>query len=221
MLLLGCFRPATINGLRAFGSTTAEWCLFLQEKGMGAAEQGPGVALERFRDYLRLLARLQIEPQLRAKLDPSDLVQQTLLKAHQALGGFRGRTAAEQAAWLRQILARTLANAIRDLGRAKRDVALERSLEASIGDSSSRLEAWLVADQSSPSQRAERNEQLLQLADALASLPDVQREVLLLRHCQGWSVADIGKHLGRSRPAVASLLRRGLQQVRKQLHGTE
>src|SRR5262252_5756989 len=155
---------------------------------MGLAAGSPGEALERYRDYLRLLARLQIEPRLQAKLDPSDLVQQTLLKAHQAVEQFRGRTAAEQAAWLRQILANTLANAIRDFGRAKRDVTLERSLETALADSSARLEAWLVTKEPSPSQQAERNEQFLQLADQLAGLPEIQREVLLLRHCQGWSL---------------------------------
>jgi RNA polymerase sigma-70 factor (ECF subfamily) len=180
-------------------------------------EGGSTVPLEQFREYLRLLARMQIEPRLQAKVDPSDLVQQTLLKAHQAVEQFRGRTAAEQAAWLRQILANTLANAIRDFARAKRDVNLERSLEAGLADSSARLEAWLIAPGASPSQQAERNEQLLRLADELARLPEAQREVLLLRHCQGWSLAEIGAHLGRTRASVASLLRRGLQQLRGHL----
>src|SRR6266567_797383 len=101
---------------------------------MATAAEGPAGPLERFRDYLRLLARLQLDTRLQGKLDPSDLVQQTLLKAHQGLGQFRGRSTAEQAAWLRQILANTLANAVRDLARAKRDVALERSLESSLAD---------------------------------------------------------------------------------------
>lgn len=184
---------------------------------MGPGEEAPGAALARFRDYLRLLARLQIDPRLQGKLDPSDLVQQTLLKAYQSLDQFRGRTDAEKAAWLRQILANTLANAVRDLGRAKRDVALERSLEESLAASSARLEAWLVAEQSSPSEQAERNEQLLQLADGLAGLPEPQREVLLLRHCQGWGLSEIAAHLGRTRAAVASLLRRGLKQLREHM----
>jgi RNA polymerase sigma-70 factor (ECF subfamily) len=188
---------------------------------MGLAAGSPGEALERYRDYLRLLARLQIDTRLQSKLDPSDLVQQTLLKAYQARNQFRGQTPAEEAAWLRQILARTLANAVRDLARAKRDITLERSLETGLEDSSARLEAWLVADEATPSQQAERNEQLLRLAETLATLPEIQREVLLLRHCQGWSLADISKHLGRSRAAVASLLRRGLKQLRQHLQRGE
>src|SRR5947209_12626109 len=98
---------------------------------------------ERFRSYLLLLARMQLGARLRAKLDPSDLVQQTLLDAHRQRAQFRGSTSTEMAAWLRQMLACNLADALRGFGRAKRDVGRERSLEAAVDESSARLEAWL------------------------------------------------------------------------------
>ena len=75
---------------------------------------------DRFRSYLRVLAKMQLDERLRSKLDPSDVVQQTLLQAHRALDDFRGGTDAEMAAWLRQILARNLAHSVRDFGRDKR-----------------------------------------------------------------------------------------------------
>ena len=180
-----------------------------------------GRTLERFRSYLRLLARMHLDPRLQAKLDPSDLVQQTFLQAHQARDQFRGTTEAELAAWLRQILARNLAHAVRDLGRARRDVALERSLERALEQSSVRLEAWLTAEASSPSAQAQRNEQVLRLADALAALPESQREAVVLHYWQDWPVGDIARHLGRSPAAVAGLLKRGLKQLRSQLKERE
>ncbi|HZU35323.1 MAG TPA: RNA polymerase sigma factor [Gemmataceae bacterium] len=177
---------------------------------------GPG--LERFRSYLHLLARTQLDGRLRGKVDASDVVQLTLLKAHASLDQFHGHAPAELAGWLRQILVRTLADLVRDFNRARRDVALERSLEAAVEQSSARLEAWLTADQPSPSEQAMHNEQLVRLADALAALPELQRQALVLKHCEGWSLNDIGEHMGRSPAAVASLLRRGLKQLRGQLH---
>ena len=184
---------------------------------MDAQSDTQGKALERFREYLCLLARMRLAPQLQGKLDASDVVQQTLLEALKARGQFRGRTDAEYAAWLRQILARNLSNALRDFGRARRDVSRERSLEAAIDQSSARLEAWLAAEQSSPSQRADKNEQVLRLAEALAAVPADQRTVLELRHLQGWSLAEIASHTRRSPAAVAGLLHRGLKNLRERL----
>jgi RNA polymerase sigma-70 factor (ECF subfamily) len=177
----------------------------------------PAPCLERYRDYLRVLARVQLGSRLQGKLDPSDIVQQTLLKAHEKRDQFRGRSAPELAAWLRRILANTLTDAVRQYGAGGRDLALERSLEAAVEDSSLRLEVWLTVDQSTPSQQVIRQEQLLHLAEALAQLPEDQRAALELQHLQGWSVEDISRHLGRSKSAVGGLLRRGMRRLRELL----
>lgn len=173
--------------------------------------------LEHFRSYLLLLARMRLDRKLQGKLDASDVVQQTMLEAHQALQSFRGENLATQAAWLRQILARNLANAVRDLGRAKRDVKRERSLHTALDESASQLECWLAADQSSPSQRAEKHERALLLAQALANLPQNQREAVVLRHFQGLPLNEIAEQLGCTSAAVTGLLQRGLRNLRKLL----
>jgi RNA polymerase sigma-70 factor (ECF subfamily) len=173
--------------------------------------------LEAFRAYLSLLARLQLGTRLQGKLDASDLVQQTLLQALAGLRGFRGRTDAETAAWLRQILARQMANATRDLGRQRRDLSRQRSLEAALDKSASRLEAFLASDESTPSQKAERNEQVLRLADALAALPKAQGEAVVLHHFEQWTLEEVGRHLDRSPVAVAGLIKRALRSLRLRL----
>lgn len=179
--------------------------------------QASADGLERYRSYLLLLARGRLDQRLRGKLDASDVVQQTLLEAHRDLAQFRGQSSGEMAGWLRQILARNLANAVRDLGRDKRDVARERSLEAALDDSAAHLEGWLAAEQSSPSQQAQKHEQALQLAAALDQLPENQREAVILRHWHGCSLDEIARQLQCSTAAVTGLLQRGLRNLRKHL----
>jgi RNA polymerase sigma-70 factor (ECF subfamily) len=178
------------------------------------AEAG-GRGLERFRDYLRLLAELHLDPLLRGKVDPSDVVQQTLLEAHQSLGQFRGRTEAEMAAWLRKILARNLQDELRKFRTEARDVTRERSLETALERSSSRLEQWLAGEELAPERQAARQEQLLRLTQALDRLPEDQRRAVELKHLWGRSVEAVGREMGRSEAAVAGLLRRGLNRLRQ------
>jgi RNA polymerase sigma-70 factor (ECF subfamily) len=173
--------------------------------------------LEQYREYLHLLARLQVDERLQGKLDPSDVVQETLLKAHAALGQFHGASDAEMAAWLRAILTNTLTDALRRFQARARKVDQERSLQAALEESSSRLEAWLAAEQSSPSEQAIRQEQLLDLAQALAGLPPDQRRALELRYLKGCTVAEVASQMDRTKEAVAKLLLRGLARLRNLL----
>jgi RNA polymerase sigma-70 factor, ECF subfamily len=171
--------------------------------------------VESYQNYLLLLARLQLVPELQGKLDPSDLVQETLLKAHQNRDQFRGRSEGELVAWLRTILAHTLDDAIRKFSR--RPGGRERSLESAVEQSSLRLESILAVEQTSPSQRAIRHEQLIQLANALAILPDDQRQAVELHHLQGLATVDIAQRMNRTVAAVGGLLQRGLRTLRTNL----
>lgn len=174
----------------------------------------PDGQLERYRDYLRMLARGQVGTRLQGKIDSSDLVQQTLLQAYCSRRHFRGQSESELASWLRQILAHSLADALRRFSAGARDVTLERSLEVLLDESSSRLEAWLAADEPSPPVIAQRNEQLLLLANAMAQLPSDQVQAIELHHLRGLPLQEVAIEMGRSKRAVAGLLFRAMRQIR-------
>jgi RNA polymerase sigma-70 factor (ECF subfamily) len=186
--------------------------LLWEEARMTGNAEGTADRLERFRAYLHLLARLQLDPRLRGKVDLSGVVQQTLWEAHQALAPSLPEP--RLARMLRRLLANNLADEVRKGYADKRAVDREQSLEAALERSSIRLGAFLAAEQSSPSERAERNEDLLRLAEALARLPEAQRQAVELHYLRGWSLAEVAEHLGRGKPAVAGLLHRGLDKLR-------
>ena len=142
-----------------------------------ARHRAPGALdrlLESYRNYLRLLARTGIDASLRGKADPSDLVQETLIKAHQHFDQFQGQTEAELVAWLRRILTRNLADRVRRFKAAgARAVGREQSLDDVLGASLRVLLELVTPNGHSPSQSAQRRELSIILADALTELaPD-------------------------------------------------
>jgi RNA polymerase sigma-70 factor (ECF subfamily) len=170
---------------------------------------------ERYRDLLCMLARqIQLDPRLRRRFDSSDVVQETLLKATQNLEQFRGGSEAELVKWLQEIMQNTVADAMRRARAQKRDVAQEEAIAVAVNESSTRLRNWLVAPDSSPSQRAERKEELLRVAAALAKLPEDQRDVVILRDSLDTPIRTIAEQLGRTEKAVAGLLLRGRRKLR-------
>ena len=179
----------------------------------------PDWPLEHYRDYLHLLSRVGLDARLRALADSSDVVQQTLLRAHERIGQFRGSGEAEFLAWLRAILARQLADLARRAGQVHGENIL--SLEVVLEQSSARLASWLADEQPSPGEQAQHQEQLLCLAEALARLPQDQRNALELHHLEGYSVPEVGRRMGRSTGSVAGLLHRGLKALRVHLGESE
>lgn len=177
-----------------------------------------GQLLDSYRQYLKLLARLEIGRRLRTKVDASDLVQDTLLEAHRHFGTFRGDSESQLVCWLRQIMAASLANLLRHyLGTKGRDIRLEEELVAKLDQSSQLLGYGFIDPGSSPSQRASRREQAVLLADALASLPEDYREVIILRHLEGRPFAEVSEIMDRSIDSVQKLWVRGLVQLRSLL----
>jgi RNA polymerase sigma-70 factor (ECF subfamily) len=171
------------------------------------------IPAERFRSYLYLLAQSGLDRNLRAKVDLSGIVQQTLLEAHQAWSSVAEESTERQAAWIRRILQHNLTDEARRWLAAARNVDLERAIErSSLG-----LASLLVSAQSSPSQQVQRQEELIRMADALLGLPEDQKRAVELHHLQGKPLAEVAQVLNRSKSAVAALLYRALQRLRQEL----
>jgi RNA polymerase sigma-70 factor (ECF subfamily) len=178
-----------------------------------------GRLLEAQRTALHRLAEGRLGERIEVRVDASDIIQQTFLEAHRSFPQFAGQNARELMAWLQAILDHKVAGAVRDHTiLLKRDVRREQSLDDSQGGKGP-LKQQLDAGLSSPSEKAIREEEGRRLAEALETLPADQREAVRLRHLEGWALADIAGHLGRSPAATAGLIKRGMQALRRQLHG--
>jgi RNA polymerase sigma-70 factor (ECF subfamily) len=192
----------------------------LLEAARAGGPDALGPLLEPYRNYLRLLARLELGRHLQGKLDASDVVQEAFLEAHRHFGQFRGTSEPQLTHWLRQILAGKVANLLRHhLGTQARDARREHA-GVDLERSSALLAHGLFAPVSSPSQQAARREQAVLVADALERLPEDYRDVLLLRHWEGLTFAAIARRMGRSEDAIEKLWLRALARLRRQM-GTE
>ncbi len=178
----------------------------------------PAWSLEEFRPVLRLRAQqLHWDPRLHRRLDWEDLAQEALLRALERLPQFAGATRAEFVAWLLKVLDSVYKDRLDREFAGKRDPAREQALATAVADSSARLEAFLAAQDSTPSQRAVREETLVRLAAALDGLPEDERRVVVLRHLAGATMAEIAEQVGRPQTTVSRLLLRGMTKLREKL----
>lgn len=179
----------------------------LLQRARDGDEAALGKLLQEHRAYLRLLALRVVEGPLAARLDPSDVIQQTLLSAIRDFPAFEGLEPGEFLAWLVRIHERNLQDAVREhVVSQKRGVGREQApLDGT---------AFYDAKASSPSARLLQGERAVWLAQALESLPEDQREAVRLRHLEGKSLAEMAHRLERSERAVAALLNRGIAALR-------
>ncbi len=176
-----------------------------------ATNEAPGTArLAEFRSYLRLLAAIQLPPLVRVRIDPADIVADTLAEAARDAGQHDGQSMPEFAGWLRRLLARNIRNRIQHASTTGGDVSREPALAASIDRAATRVEQWLALAELEPTAQAAREEQVRRLAAALDQLPDDQRTAVELKHLQGWTVAEVAEQMNCSAVAIAGLLRRAL-----------
>ncbi len=149
---------------------------------------------------------------LRAKLDPADLVQQTIMEGLSRVKVLESKSDHEVLAYLRRALANNLIDAVRKFGRGRNDISPDV-----LADSTRRMNQWLEAPDTSPSERFDRSERFSRLADGLAKLPVAQRIAVEMRYLQGARVSEIASALSRTEGAVAALLHRAVIALRQEL----
>ncbi|QDV88553.1 sigma-70 family RNA polymerase sigma factor [Planctomycetes bacterium TBK1r] len=178
-----------------------------------------GNVLESFQAYLKLLARLRLNHQLRGKVSPSDVVQETFLSAKKAFGQFRGQSERELMAWLRSILATEIAGQARYYTRDRRDIAREKRLREELDQTSAGLSRGVVDPGASPIAIAAKRESEVMVADALSQLCDDHREVIIRHNFQYQTFPEVAQAMGRSTAAVKSLWVRALANMRRAIDG--
>src|SRR5947209_4110252 len=179
--------------------------------------QARGRLLERHRPKLRRMVALRLDRRLAARVDPSDVVQESLAEAAGRLDDYVRDRPLPFYPWLRRIAVDHLADAGRRHLRAGRR-SVEREEPAPLpGESVAELADRLFARNSGPSARLRRQERRDRVRAALEALPERDREVLVLRYLEDLSTADTAAVLGVGEGAVKMRLVRALQRLRDHL----
>ena len=176
-----------------------------------------GALLEAYRNYLKMVARLWLDQAWLASVDPSDLVQETCLKAFNAFSDFRGTDEVQLVHWLRQILARSIIDLARRHKTERSRLNSNQSLNQHLDDSLSCLADALPANTTSPSKASERRELGVILANGLAMLSADQREVIVLRSLEQLPWQDVADQMNRSTDAARMLWTRALRELRPKI----
>lgn len=181
-------------------------------QGDPAAE---GLLLQRHRARLREMIALRLDRHLRARVDPSDVLQEALTDAAHKLADYARQRPLPFYPWLRQLAwARIVQLHRRHVRAAKRSVLREQAALPLPDESADQLAERLFARSSSPSARLHRAERRHRVQAALARLSDCDREVLVLRYLEHLSTREIAAILGLAEAGAKTRQLRALQRLR-------
>jgi RNA polymerase sigma-70 factor (ECF subfamily) len=172
----------------------------------------------RYEDRLHKVVRFRLDRRLWGRVDPADVLQETYLETSRRLGDYLRDPKVPVFVWLRSMTEQVLVNIHRHhLGAQCRNAGLEVSLEQREGAfaTSVSLAARLVADLTSPSQAAIRDEMLLKLRQAFDSMDPLDREVLALRHFEELTNNEVAEVLGLQKSAASNRYVRALKRLKQ------
>jgi RNA polymerase sigma-70 factor (ECF subfamily) len=173
-----------------------------------------GSLIDLYRNYLQLIAQVRMHRCLQSRLNPSDVIQEAMIKAWNNFGQFHGKTESELMAWLRSIVLHAIKSAVEhEIKTAKRSIRREVPLDkilAELDSSARQIAAVIVSPISSPSDQAERRELAVIVADRIARLPENYRELVVLRNLEGASFEEIAARFGKSVGAVRAMWARAV-----------
>jgi RNA polymerase sigma-70 factor (ECF subfamily) len=174
--------------------------------------------LELYREHLRRMVAARLDRRLTTRVDPSDIVQETLADASRRMDDYLRDRPLPFLGWLRQLAGERVIDAHRrHIGSQRRSITRENPADDRPGDPSDLLAQRFLANDTSPSNRLAREERRGQVMEALASLAERDREVLVMRYLEQLDAARIAEVLGISRGAVKARLLRALIQMRGRL----
>jgi RNA polymerase sigma-70 factor (ECF subfamily) len=175
-----------------------------------------GQLLEKYRNYLLVIANADTESWLREKIGPSDLVQASLIRGYENFSQFQGESEAELTAWLRMILKNDLRKGQRHYFTNRRNVHRERNLDAAAPQRPPVVDPALT-----PQSHALAEEKARSIQSAMAGLTAGQREIIELRNFHQLGFAEIGQRTGRTEDAARKFWARSIEALKSAIKAAQ
>lgn len=169
-----------------------------------------GPLFDLWRPRLWRMVHFRLDPRLQGRVDADDILQEAYIDAGKRMTAWRPDLGPFHV-WLRMVIQQTMIDVHRrHLGAKMRSAGQERQLPAWSGS----VGGFFVGKMTSPSQAAMRAELKVQMEQALESMDEIDREVLVLRHFEELSNKEVAEVLGISENAASNRYVRALGRLK-------